>query len=255
MNLEELEREAVAAAEEAGALIVGMRRSGLRYGRKPGYELVSEADIRAAELLRERLTAAFPEAGWLSEEHRDTPARLAREWAWIVDPLDGTREYLLGLPEFAVSIALVRDGRTVLAVVHNPATGETFTASRASSLPARGEARAANGRLRVLVGRGEVDTGEVPPLPRECEILGVGSIAYRLALVAVGRAEAVVTTQPRAEWDVAAGAGLCLAAGLAVTDAHGSLPRFNRPRPWVSGIVAAAAPFHERLLRILRLTP
>lgn len=253
MNLAELEREAVAAAEEAGALIVGMRRSGLRYGRKPGYELVSEADLRAAELLRERLTAAFPEAGWLSEEHRDTPARLAREWVWIVDPLDGTREYLLGLPEFAVSVALVRDGRTALAVVHNPATGETYSTSQASSPPPRGDPRAADRRFRVLVGRGEVETGEVPPLPRDCDVVGVGSIAYRLALVAAGQAEAVVTTQPRAEWDVAAGAGLCLAAGLAVTDARGASPRFNRSRPWVSGIVAAAAPFHERLLRILRL--
>lgn len=248
MNLEELERAAVAAAEEAGYVIAGLRRTGVRYGRKPGYELVSEADLRAAQLLYDRLTAALPEAGWLSEEHRDTGARLAREWVWVVDPLDGTREYLLGIPEFAVSVALIRGGEPVLGVVHNPATGETFATG--SLTPPATE----DGRLRVLVGRGETEAGEVPPLPRESEILGVGSIAYRLALVAAGRAEAVITVQPRAEWDVAAGVALCRAASLAVTDARGAALRFNKPRPGVAGLVAAPPETHARLLRILRLT-
>ncbi|GBD23302.1 Fructose-1, 6-bisphosphatase/inositol-1-monophosphatase [bacterium HR29] len=248
MTPEELEKAAVAAAEEAGRVIAGLRRTGVRYGRKPGYELVSEADLRAAQLLHDRLTAAFPAAGWLSEEHRDTGARLAREWVWVVDPLDGTREYLLGIPEFAVSVALVRGGEPVLGVVHNPATGETF-ATRSLARSA-GE----NGRLRVLVGRGEAEAGEVPPLPRESELVGVGSIAYRLALLAAGHAEAVVTVQPRAEWDVAAGVALCRAAGLAVTDARGAALRFNKPRPAILGLVAAPVETHARLLRILRLT-
>lgn len=249
MNLDELEREAAAAAEEAGRVIVGLRRTGVRYGRKQGYELVSEADLRAAELLYERLHTALPGAGWLSEEHRDRGARLGREWTWIVDPLDGTREYLLGIPEFAVSVALVRAGEAVLGVVHNPATGETF-ASRLMAL--RGEP--SDGRLRVLVARGEAEVGEVPPLPRESEVLAVGSVAYRLALVATNQAEALVTTQPRAEWDVAAGLALCAASGVRVTDARGAPIRLNKPRPYVAGLVAAPPEVHARLLRVLRLT-
>jgi myo-inositol-1(or 4)-monophosphatase len=248
MNAEELERIAIAAAEEAGAVIAGLRRTGVRYGRKPGYELVSEADLRAAQLLYDRLSSAFPEAGWLSEEHRDTGVRLTREWTWIVDPLDGTREYLLGLPEFAVSVALVHAGAPVLGVVHNPATGETFATGTLGSPAAH------DGRLRVLVGRGEAEVGEIPPLPHDCEVIGIGSIAYRLGLIAAGRGEAVVTVQPRAEWDVAAGVALCTAAGLAVTDARGSALRFNKPRPAVAGLVAAPPDVHGRLLRILRLT-
>lgn len=249
MNLGELERAAAAAAEEAGEIIVGLRRTGVRYGRKPGYELISEADLRAAELLYERLHTAFPEAGWLSEEHRDTGARLGREWTWIVDPLDGTREYLLGIPEFAVSVALVRAGEPILGVVHNPATGETFTSSSMTPHP-----EASDDRLRVLVGRGEAEVGEVPPLPRESEVVAVGSIAYRLALVAANHAKALVTIQPRAEWDVAAGLALCAATGVRVSDARGSPIRLNKPRPYVAGVVAAPPEVHARLLRVLRLT-
>ena len=224
-----------------------MREEGLRYGRKGGNELVSEADIHASEILHEALTGAFPDDGWLGEEHPDTADRLDRERVWVVDPIDGTREYLQGHPEYAISVGLVVQGRPALGVVYNPATDEMHAAVCPDPPP---EAMAGNEPKReylALVGRGEDRLGEVPPLPGQGRTRPVGSVAYRLALVAAGKGDVVVTWYPRQEWDVAAGAALCLSRGLTVTDVLGHPLEFNQPRPLVRGLLVAEAGLHARI--------
>lgn len=245
MDLEHELRVAIAAAREAGDEVLRMRQAGLRYGRKDGHELVSEADLHAAEILHARLTAAFPGDGWLSEEHDDTTERLGRERVWVVDPIDGTREYLMGLPEYAVSVGLVVGGRAALGVVYNPASGELFEADASGATEQADEP--VPSAFRVLVGRGELDRRRSLPLPAGGSQEGEGSVAYRLALVAAGRGDAVITNYGRSEWDVAAGAALALAAGLRVTDVLGDAIPFNQPEPWVRGLLVAKAALHRRI--------
>ncbi len=245
----EHEREvATAAAQRAGGEVARMRKEGLRYGRKGGHELVSEADIHAAEILHEALTGAFPDTGWLSEEHPDTADRLGRERVWVVDPIDGTREYLQGLPEYAISVGLVVDGRPALGVVHNPATGEMHTAICGGAPPVAplGGTPPAREYL-ALVGRGEERLGVAPPLPGRARTRPTGSIAYRLALLAAGKGDVVVTWYARQEWDVAAGVALALAQGLTVTDALGEAIVFNQPQPLVRGLLAAETGLHAHI--------
>jgi myo-inositol-1(or 4)-monophosphatase len=236
---------AIEAAKRAGDEVARMRTDGLRFGHKEGRELVSEADFRAAEMLHEALTGAFPADGWLSEEHEDSGHRLERERTWIVDPIDGTREYLMGVPEYAVSVGLAVEGEPVLGVVYNPAAGEMHAAvcvgcdERSTGLTPV--------RFRVLVGRGEQRWDEVPPLPQGATSEGVGSIAYRLAVLAAGRGDAVLTGYGRAEWDVAAGVALCRAAGLRVTGVLGDPLTFNQPEPWVRGVLAASPALHSHI--------
>jgi myo-inositol-1(or 4)-monophosphatase len=239
-------RSAIEAAAKAGEEVVRLRREGLRFGRKDGWELVSEADIRAAEILHSALTSAFPGDGWLSEEHEDTAERLRRDRVWIVDPIDGTREYLQGLPEYAISVGLAIGGQPALGVVHNPATGEMHAAVCLDANE-RPELVVPGKRVQVLVGRGEHQWDEVPPLPGDCRTRGVGSVAYRLALVAAGRADAVVTGYGRSEWDVAAGVALCHAASLRATDIFGQPMPFNQRDPHVRGLLAARPTLHRRL--------
>lgn len=236
------------AALAAGEVVERFRREGVRYGRKAGRELVSEADLEAAALLERRLRGAFPSYGWLSEEHRDSPERLGAARVWVVDPIDGTREYLLGLPEYAVSIALVADGAPVLGVVHNPATGELF-AGLCWGAEERPPTEPTGLAFEALVGRGEHAWDDLPPLPEGTIVRPVGSVAYRLALLSRGDGNATLTGFGRAEWDVAAGAALCLAAGLRVTGVLGDPLRFNQPRPFVRGLLAAEPGLHERLVR------
>lgn len=239
---------AIAAARAAGAEVLRLRNEGLRYGHKGGWELVSEADLRAAEMLHSALTSPFPDTGWLSEEHVDTSDRLRCERVWVVDPVDGTREYLLGIPEYAISVGLVVDGSPALGVVYNPATDELKAAT--CNEAAEVEARQAAPPYDVLVGRNEHGYDDLPPLPSGATTRGVGSVAYRLALLASGTGNAVLTGYGRHEWDVAAGAALCLASGLRVTDALGEPLRFNQPRPLVRGLLVAEPGLHQHIRRL-----
>lgn len=237
---------AVEAALKAGEEVSRLRREGVRYGRKGGWELVSEADIRAAEILHSALTSAFPSDGWLSEEHHDTAERLGRERVWIVDPIDGTREYLQGVDEYAISIGLSIAGSPALGVVHNPATGELF-AGECLGAPERAPTEPTGQPIDVLVGRGEQLHDELPPLPAGAETRGIGSVAYRLALLANGEGNVALSGNGRAEWDVAAGIALCRAAGLRASDIFGDAMPFNQPEPYVRGLLVAEPGLHGRL--------
>lgn len=239
------------AALAAGEAVERLRRAGVRYGRKGGHELVSEADLEAARILEERLLGAFPGDGWLSEEHRDSPRRLGQRRVWIVDPIDGTREYLQGVPEYAVSVALAVDGEPVLGVVHNPATGELYAATCCNAAE-RPPTEPTGHPFEALVGRGEHAWDDLPPLPEGATVRPVGSVAYRLALLARGEGNATLTGFGRAEWDVAAGAALCRAAGLRVTGVLGDRLTFNQPRPYVRGLLAAEPGLHSRLVTFFR---
>jgi myo-inositol-1(or 4)-monophosphatase len=240
-------RAATEAVREAGAEVARLRRDGLRYGRKEGWELVSEADIHAAEVLHDRICAAFPDDGWLSEEHQDTAHRLGCERAWIVDPIDGTREYLQGIPEYALSVGLTVGGKPVLGIVYNPATEELW-AEQVNGATEREPGRLVKPKYDVLVGRGEHNYDDIPPLPSGARVHGVGSVAYRLALLAAGKkGDAVLTGYGRMEWDVAAGAALCLAAGLRVTDVLGEPLTFNKPSPHIRGLLVAEPGLHARI--------
>src|SRR5712692_6467097 len=125
----ELEHARSAALEAGEILRRYFRDSGYEGGTKGSDNPVPSADLEADAALREHLSGAFPDYGWLSEETADNPARLSRRRVWIVDPLDGTKEFIKKIPEFAVSIALVEDGVPVLGVTYNP-TGRLFWAVR-----------------------------------------------------------------------------------------------------------------------------
>ena len=248
-----LEQELAAATDAvraAGDEAARMRTAGLRFGHKHGFELVTEADLRVAEMLHSALADGFPGTGWLSEEHTDSSARLRSDRVWIVDPIDGTREYLEGVPEYAISVGLVVLGRPALGVVYNPATHEMFAAVCGDDVPAA--AGLLPPHFEVLVGRGEKRTDDVPVLPRGARTRGVGSVAYRLALLSVGKADAMITATSRSEWDVAAGVALCLANGIRVTDVVGRALRFNQPDVYVPGVVAARPGLHGHLADTLR---
>jgi myo-inositol-1(or 4)-monophosphatase len=217
--------------------------------KEPGQPL-TEADLAADRLLREMLTRDRQGYGWLSEETADTPDRLGRHRVWIVDPIDGTRSFIAGRPEFAISIGLAEDGEVVAGVVYNPATGELFSAVRAGGafLEQVGSARvrlaggsAAPVVRTVLASRSEIAAGEFAGAGDDWQVQPVGSTAYKLARVAAGRGDAFLSRGPKSEWDICAGVLLVCEAGGVVTDLLHRPPRFNGADPYVHGIVAAAS--------------
>lgn len=171
--------------------------------------------------------------GWLSEESKDDLKRLSASRVWIVDPIDGTREFVNGIPEWCVSIGLVEGQRAVAGGVLNPSTGEMFLGSVEGGLEILNPAtstRTPEENLRcVLVSRREHREGKWARFEgAELEIKPVGSIAYRLALVASGYAAATCTFDPRSEWDVAGGVALVHAASGRVQLSNGETVHFNQ---------------------------
>jgi myo-inositol-1(or 4)-monophosphatase len=209
---------------------------------------VTLADRAADELLRTELTRLIP-CGWLSEETADDQTRLSDDRLWIVDPLDGTKEFVEGLPQYSVAVALVQEGHPLLGVVHNPATGDMFCALRGAGAFRNDRAiRVSEGNL-LLASRSETQRGEFDPFQHDWEVQSVGSIELKLALVAAGEGAVTLSRGPKHEWDVCAGALIVEEAGGAATDVFGGPLRFNQPIPKVKGILAGAPGAYARALR------
>lgn len=249
-------RRALAAA---GALLAEYALRPLEVERKAGGDPVTEADRQADALLKETLLS--PGEGWLSEETVDHPDRLERRRVWVVDPLDGTREFVTGIPEWCVSIGLVDDGRPVAGGVFNPGTGESVVGAMGLGVTLGGEPVAVlpTNSLRggiVPASRSEVRRGEWDRFSEaDFTVRPTGSVAYKLALVAAGLVTATWTLTPKNEWDVAAGCALVLAGGGAVVTPEGEVPEFNRPRTLLPGLIAAPPELCARLPAYLAREP
>lgn len=219
---------------------------------KAGHDPVTEADRAIDAVLRQNLLRDGE--GWLSEETADNPSRLVKERVWIVDPLDGTREFVMGLPEFCVSIGFVENGKAVAGGIYNPATQESFLGAIDSGVlyngqPARASERKSLAGALVLASRSEVKRGEW----KEFEGSGfktqaMGSVAYKLALVSAGRADVTFTLTPKHEWDVAAGAALVLSGGGYVATLDRAPLRCNSRVPLISGLLASGPYLRDELL-------
>jgi len=203
---------------------------------------LTAADLAADEVLRAMLPV--PGEGWLSEESVDDNSRMVSERVWIVDPIDGTREFVEGVPEWCISIGLLEKGVPVAGGILNPVTNELVIGSLETGVefngePARVLDRAPGNGIRVLASRSEIRRGEWDRFEEAFSVEPCGSVAYKMALVAAGQADATWTLVPKSEWDVAGGAALIRAAGGAVTLADGTKPSFNQTTPLFPNFVAA----------------
>ena len=249
---------AIDAVRRAGAVVMRYFGRDLVVEHKTPDQPLTEADLAANAVLHEQLIGARPDYGWLSEETRDHPDRLARSRVWIVDPIDGTTSFIAELPDFAISVGLVEDGVPTVGVVYNPARDEMYYAARgAGAFISRGGAaaedlrvsmRQVEGQGTMLASRSEIAAGELDPFRGDWRIEPAGSTAYKLAGVAAGNGEAFVSRGPKSEWDICAGVLLVSEAGGRVTDLDGAAPQFNREDPYVHGILATNGVLHDAVL-------
>lgn len=242
-DLDALVEDVIKITRSAGSAVMGYYREAVSVTEKSPDNPVTEADLAADALLKEQLLALLPEAGWLSEETVDRPARLLREMVWVVDPLDGTKEFVMGLPEFAISVGLAQDGRAILGVILNPATGELYHAVAGGEVflngtPVSSSQTAALEEAQVEASRTERERGEFEPFETSVRLSTLGSIAYKLARVAAGQADATWSRGPKNEWDICAGVMLVEASGGRAVDLSGQPVYFNKPFPKVDGVIA-----------------
>lgn len=244
------------AALEAGAAIRGFYQDEYTVRDKGQDNPLTDADLAANDILEARLRAAFPDFGWLSEETRDTDERLGKSHVWIVDPLDGTKEFTLGIPEFAVSVGLSIDGVATLGVLYNPIKDELFTGivgqgAKLNGKPIQTTAHPTLQGSKVVCSRTEMKKGWFDEFTDVLTPFAVGSVAYKFGLVAAGEAEATFTPRPRSEWDICAGVAIVNAAGGQTSNRHGEAYRFNLPKPLVDGVTATNGHIHGSVLEIM----
>ncbi len=248
-----------AAVREAGALALKSFRGDIKSWLKGQSSPVSEADLAVDALLRERLLGLGAHFGWLSEETEDDPARLAAREVWIVDPIDGTRAYLAGKPDWVVSAALAVEGRPVLAAVFAPVTNELFLAEAGAGTTRNGTRIAASagdqldavsvaGPKRTVQSLANLHPALVAP-PR------LGSLALRLARVAQGELDVVFASGRSHDWDLAAADLLVHEAGGALTTLAGQPVIYNRSELVHGALVAAGRSRHATLMALLRNQP
>jgi len=247
------------AVREAGALALRSFKRPVRSWYKGGNSPVSDADIAVDRLLRERLAALAPHSGWMSEETDDDAARLAAAQVWIVDPIDGTRAFLAGLPDWTISVALARAGRPVLAAVYAPVTDELF-------LAAAGAGATRNGSPIAATGGSDLRGARVAGPRRYLESLSaispaiviepkVNSLALRLTRVAQGVFDVAFASHHSHDWDLAAADLLVHEAGGTLTTFGGEVLAYNRPEPTHGALIAAGRPRHRALSELMKDRP
>jgi myo-inositol-1(or 4)-monophosphatase len=204
---------------------------------------VCAADLEVDAFLKRELHALLPAAGWLSEETVDHPERLERGLCWLVDPIDGTRDFIRGRPGWAVSVALVSGGRPLIGLLVAPAREEVWSATAGKGAWLNGTRLKASTRA-VLAGA-RVPTDSLPPEDRDLTpVEKPNSIALRVAMVADARADLVATLRWGFEWDVAAAALIARVAGAAVSDAFGHPLAYNKRDPRAFGLLVSAPAIH-----------
>jgi myo-inositol-1(or 4)-monophosphatase len=233
------------AAREAGSIVMGMFKGKFDVQEKSKNNPVTTADLEANRKIRDIIQEKFPDDGWLSEEDKDSSRRLGLSRIWIVDPIDGTKEFIEGVPQFSVSIGFVVDGRPKVAVVYNPAEERFYRAEAGqgaylNNRPIRVTAQNDIDGALLLVSRSE-PRRKFQVFVDRCEIQPIGSIAFRLAKVAGGDGDGTLTFRSIHEWDICAGVLLVEEAGGEVINGDGKTMMFNRPELRHRGVVAANA--------------
>ncbi len=220
---------------------------------KDGGSPVTEADLAVDKYLRETLTAARPDYGWLSEESADDPQRLSRSHVFVVDPIDGTVAFLKNRPHFTICAAVVVDGRAVCGAIYNPISDELYAARAGGGARRNGQiihvgARETLPECAMLGDRTQLTCAPWPDM----HVQNRNSVAYRIVLVADGSADASVSLTAKRDWDLAAADIILTEAGGFLTDARGNRLTYNRPSTIQPSLVAANPALHGEIIALLR---
>lgn len=230
-------------------------KTSARTWSKHGGSPVTEADIAVDEFLKERLSRLLPEAGWLSEETADDPARLAKPLVWVVDPIDGTRAFSSGHPDWSISIALLSDQRPVIGLLFAPAHAAFYEAILGEGATRDGAPIAPSTAVRLvgarvagpkpLVDRLDAEAGPVTRLDR------IPSLALRLARVAEGAVDVALVSTNSHDWDLAAADLILHEAGARLSTFTGAPPLYNRAEPVHGELLAASRRLHPDLIEAM----
>jgi myo-inositol-1(or 4)-monophosphatase len=261
-NRDELVDCVAAAAREAGELALGFFRPGAmtsaEISHKAGGSPVTEADYLVDRFLKERLEVLLPEAGWLSEESEDSPARLSKSLVFVVDPIDGTRGFMTGRQAWSIAIALVENGRPLFGIVHAPALGETYVAVKGAGARLNDKAIEVS-KLRAIGAQARVAAPVF--LAKRLHEAGlqfdlqpkIPSLALRITAVASGALDAGFASANSHDWDIAAADLILHEAGGRLASLDGCPIVYNRLDTRHGLLTAAPTQIHAEVNAAARL--
>ena len=247
------------AAIKAGDIILNYFKSDYEIEEKGYHNPVTTADKAADSFLKHTLMKDRPEYGWLSEETVDSFERLNKSKVWIVDPIDGTKEFIEGVANFVVSIGLVQDGYPIVGVLYNPVSKELFSASKnegayLNGVPIKCSSKDNLSDMSLLVSRSELRKGLWSPFSEKFHRLKpIGSVAYKLGLTAANKADIFASLRPKNEWDICAGNCIINESGGKLIDLNGKRVIFNRETTLIQpGLIAGEKSAVDKTLTILK---
>ncbi len=254
-RLQEIVREAARIAYDAWP---GAGHEVEMWEKTPGNP-VSAADMAVDAFLKRELCALLPSAGWLSEETADDTSRTNRDLIWLVDPIDGTRDFVRGRRGWCISVALISAGRPLIGMLAAPAREEEWLGEAGLGSWRNGEKLRASTRSSFAGSRVPTDA-----LPAEDKVLVAvekpNSIALRIAMVAADQADLIATLRWGYEWDIAAATLIAREAGAEVTDTFGNPLAYNNRDPRAFGVLVSSPQIHTDAVahlagRAARLAP
>ena len=245
------------AAHEAGSIV-------MKYFQTSSYEIkdksynnpVTTADYEANQIIKDILLQNGSSYGWLSEETVDSKERLSKDYVWVVDPIDGTKEFIEGVPQFSISIALVFKEEPILGIIYNPAKQELFSACKGNGSFFNEEPTNClkdNTKLTALVSRSEVKRGLWDKYTDKFNKLKpVGSVAYKLGLIGAAKADIFVTLRPKNEWDICAGHCIVNESGGVLVDLFGNPIKYNQKTTLIKpGLISGSKDYVNSVLKII----
>ncbi|WP_340150779.1 3'(2'),5'-bisphosphate nucleotidase CysQ [uncultured Sneathiella sp.] len=244
------------AMKEAGDIARRYFKSTLKsWEKKPG-DPVSEADLALDTHFKNRLLTARPDYGWLSEETADNAARLHKSRVWIIDPIDGTRSFIAGKPEFTICAALVEDGKPVLGIVYNPILEEYYEAVVGGGAKLNGEAitcsrKADLSDAKLIASRKSFEWHGWLDDVKNATFSHVNSIAYRIVKVASRHADASLSLTQKSDWDIAAADIILSEAGGVTTTTLGERLVYNRKSVNQRNVISCGKSIHPELMKML----
>jgi len=252
-------KSAIDATKEAGSIIMKYYKSKYEIRDKSYHNPVTTADHAADTYLKNYLTKAYPEYGWLSEETVDTKSRLDKNRTWVVDPLDGTKEFIEGVDHFVVSVALVEDGQPIVGVLYNPASDELFSAAKDNGAFLDGERLSCSTKtdfkkMVILNSRSETRNGLWEPYASDFqEQRSIGSVAYKLGLTSAAQADIFASLRPKNEWDICAGHCILREAGGEMVNLKGKPITYNNEKTLITpGLIASNAEILEESINLFK---
>ena len=259
--MHELFKLSTYAVKKASDVILKYYNSSYEVQMKGKGNPVTDADIEADDILKEILIKETPDFGWLSEETRDSKLRLDKKMVWVVDPLDGTKEFVEGIPNFVISIGLVENGIPVLGTIYNPVSEELFTAYKGNGVKLNGEYYRVSDNIQfsemsMLNSRSETKAGLWKPYEKYFEeVKPIGSIAYKLALVSTSKADMLGSLKPKNEWDICAGHCLINESGGKLLTSQGKEISYNNKDTLITpGLIAGNAIVVDNMVKLIQDT-